>query len=143
MNLYIIILALFAIAGLGLTLWGWFSMQQAKRRAQWPTTLATITKSNADSEMFQMMPEIAIRYSVNGKSYESNFELSADEVALDAEQNDRQITTGSQIKIYYNPLKPAQTALDVGRGKADWLVFAVGIATLMFGLLLLLGGTIK
>ena len=43
---------------------------------------------------------------------------------------------GSQVRVYYDPENPETSTLEPGPGQGDWLVLAIGLGTLVFGVLL-------
>ncbi len=47
---------------------------------------------------------------------------------------------GAKVQVHYNPAHPERATLEPGLGRGDWLVFAAGIAAMLFGVLALLFG---
>ena len=44
---------------------------------------------------------------------------------------------GKEVAVYYDPQAPVNATLEPGMRKGDWMVFAIGVGTIVFGLILL------
>lgn len=143
LNPYIIILALFIIAGLVTTLWGLQIILKARKTRQWPHVDGIIEESRIASEQDDLLPHIQFRYSVGQTSYQHTMAFSSDitptrEFAANYVQK---YPAGSKVQVYYDPVDPNSATLEPGLGKGDWLVFAMGVGMLLFGIIFsVLGG---
>ena len=48
----------------------------------------------------------------------------------------KRFPTGTKVLVYYDPEQPDHATLEPGPGQGDWLVFALGLGTLIFGIVL-------
>ena len=142
-NPYIIVLGLFVIAGLLATLWGVRIIVRARRTQQWPSVEGVIEKSNISSNVNDLLPDIEFRYEVENQTYRRSMEFSRDVTSSQefAASYVDKYPAGARVRVYYDPEKPDNATLEPGLGQGDWLVFAIGLGMLVFGILfLLLGG---
>ena len=138
-NPYLIILIMFALAGLGLTIWGWKAYQRSKDAKDWPSVNGEITRSELpENEFEQGVPKISFRYQVEGNDYEQmqNFNIRL----MTPEQCQEYVAkhpVGASVTVFYAPGKPAISTIAVDLVKADWMVLGVGIATTLLGLVMI------
>ncbi|MGD8569916.1 MAG: DUF3592 domain-containing protein [Gammaproteobacteria bacterium] len=139
-NPYTIILGLFIAAGLLATLWGWLIIARARKTQQWPSVEGTIEESFMDNK--ELFPRISYSYAIDGQAYKRSMEFPGDVTPSQefARSYLEKYPLGSQVKVYYNPENPDVTTLEPGVGKGDWLVLAIGLGMLIFGVLLVLAG---
>ena len=141
-NPYMIVLGLFVVAGLLATLWGLRIIVQARRTAQWPTVQGIIEKSIVTSNDNDLLPNIIFCYEVNGQAYQRSVEFPRDVTPSQefASSYVDRYPEGSHVLVYYNPENPENATLEPGLGQGDWLVFAIGLGMLVFGILFLAFG---
>ena len=141
-NPYTIILSLFVIAGLLATLWGLAIIVKARKTRLWPAVEGEIEKSDVASDANDLLPHISFRYRVGEQSYQRAMEFPPDITPSQefAASYVQKYPVGANIQVYYNPQNPEQATLEPGVGKGDWLVFAIGLGTLILGILFLVFG---
>lgn len=142
-NPYTIILSLFVVAGLLATLWGLVIIIRARKTSHWPMAEGVIEESAVSSDANDLLPHISYRYNVDGQGYQRTIEFPADITPTQefATSYVKKYPVGARIQVYYNPENPEQATLEPGLGKGDWLVFAIGLGTFIFGILFFaLGG---
>ena len=139
LNPYSIIVALFVITGLLVTTWGIIIIVKARKTQQWPNVTGVIVESNFDTDNSDLLPQIAYSYIVGGQSYRRSMEFSAD-ISPTQEFSTSYVEKyplGTKVQVYYHPDNPQRATLEPGLGKGDWLVVAIGLITLLFGILFL------
>ncbi|WP_455203734.1 DUF3592 domain-containing protein [Kaarinaea lacus] len=139
LNPYSIIVALFVITGLLVTAWGVIIIIKARETQQWPNVAGVIVESNFDVGNIDLLPHIAYSYIVEGQSYHRRMEFSADISPTQefATSYVEKYPLGTEVQVYYHPDNPQRATLEPGLGKGDWLVVAIGLSTLLFGILFL------
>ncbi len=138
-NLYVIILGLFALAGLAMTLRGWKVWQQSKKAKTWPKTEGTIVSAAMPaSEFEELVPEIVFSYRVDGVEHKVLQDFRGVALTQDSCRNYvEKYPEGKTVDVYYNPSKKSQATLEPALKKDDWMIFVAGILTTLFGLLLI------
>jgi hypothetical protein len=137
LNPYIIILGLFIIAGLVTTLWGLRIILKARKTQHWPHVDGIIEESRISSDHDDLLPHIQFRYSVDQTSCRQTMTFSGDITPTQefAASYVQKYPAGSKVQVYYNPEDPNTATLEPGLGKGDWLVFAMGLGMLLFGII--------
>ena len=135
MNPYTIILALFIVSGIGAMLWGWRLIAAGKKSIDWPYVDGTIKESRQDD----LLPHIEYSYTVAEQTYQANMTISGDITPSEEFTKSylEKFPVGKTVKVYYNPDQPDSATLEPGPGKGDWIVFAIGLATTVLGILFL------
>jgi hypothetical protein len=136
LNPYTIIISLFIIAGLLTTMWGLWIIVQGRKTLQWPSVEGVIQESDIASDKDDLLPHILFRYSVGQANYEQTMQFPGDITPTQefATSYVQKYPAGSRIPVYYDPENPEIATLEPGPGKGDWLVFAMGLGTLLFGI---------
>ncbi|MDT8384321.1 MAG: DUF3592 domain-containing protein [Gammaproteobacteria bacterium] len=139
MNLYPIILALVALGGIGISLWGWMILQKSRRTRQWPRTTGRIEVSEPRSAENDLLPEIVFSYRLDGKDYRRPFTFPEGTHPLPefATFYNKKYPVGAAVDIYYKPDQPEIATLEPG-AQGDWMILAMGIAMTLGGTLSLL-----
>lgn len=138
-NPYVIILALFALAGLIIAVWGWRLIAKGRATRRWPTAEG-IVENEAQTD--DKTPILYVSYSVNGHAYRQALALPDEmpSVGTFTARHFEKFPAGARIQVHYDPAHPERITLEPGLGRGDWLVFAAGIAAMLFGMLALLFG---
>lgn len=139
-NAYSLILGLFFLTGLITCIWGWRIIVQGRKTLQWPATDGEIDTSNMPPGSEGMFPNITYRYSVEGENYHNTLTFSKDITPTQefAKSYLDKFPAGRRVHVYYDPSNPSNATLEPGMGRGDWLVFAIGLGTAIFGAILLL-----
>ncbi len=138
MNYYGIILLLVVIAGITVAVWGWNIMIASRKIRQWPTVDGKIERSTLSSNRDDLLPDIRFSYVVKGQQYSQSFEFPADIDPMPemAQSYIEKYPAGEKVRIYYNPLNPAEATLEPAV-RGDWMIMALGVITAVGGLLAL------
>jgi len=139
-NPYSIILGLFVVAGILVASWGLRIIVRARKTLQWPAVEGSIVESMVSSDADELLPHIKFSYCVEQQTFQQLLTFSGD-VTPSQEFSRHYVEkypAGSRVQVYYNPAKPDIATLEPGLGKGDWLVFAIGLITLVLGILLLI-----
>lgn len=142
MNPYIITLLLFIVAGCGVTIWGWTVITRGKKTAQWPSVEGVIEQSQLSSSTDDLLPRIVYSYAVSGRHYQRivAFPSGTNPTAALASSYVKKYPAGAKIQIHYNPEQPDQATLEPGTARDDWLIFVLGLASTIIGIVFLLFG---
>ncbi|MDH5324150.1 MAG: DUF3592 domain-containing protein [Gammaproteobacteria bacterium] len=139
MNPYSIILTLFIVFGVAASAWGWIIISRSRRSLQWPYALGQITESREQSEHDALLPHVTYTYSVNGTPYEGRLEFPVD--LTPTQEFSRSIAEkyplSKAVTVYYNPEFPQQSTLQPGLAQGDWLVLALGLGSVLVGVVLM------
>ena len=137
LNPYTIIISLFIIAGLLTAAWGLWIIVRGRKTLQWPSVEGVILESAIASDNDDLLPHILFRYSIGQVSYKQTMQFPGDVTPTQefAASYVRKYPEGSRVQVYYDPANPELATLEPGLGKGDWLVFAMGLGTLLFGIL--------
>jgi len=135
---YSVIIFLFIVSGVVLTLWGWSSMKRSRLRLAWPTVIGEVSRSDLQSPDDPLLPLIEYRYQVDGRDYQSRLqfpgatspseELSKSYVA--------RYPVGQSVTVYYQPQQAEQSTLEP-KSQGDWLLLAIGVVTIILGVIFL------
>lgn len=138
-NPYVIILALFTLAGLGIAVWGWRLIAKGRATRRWPTVEGIVEN---ETQTDDKTPIPYVSYSVNGHAYRQALTLPDEMPSVGAvtTRHLEKFPAGARIQVHYDPAHPERITLEPGLGRGDWLVFAAGIAAMLFGILALLFG---
>lgn len=135
----LIILILFTLASIAISLWGWKILLNNKKKKTWIATSGVIYQSIGVQESSDLTPHIHYRYEVNGRVIEQELAFPGD---LSSPESVKyyldKYPVGKNVEVFYDGDNPEQSTLERGLGSGDWLVFASGIASTIFGLLLIL-----
>ena len=141
-NAYTLILGLFVVSGLITMAWGWRVVARGRLSLQWPAVEGEIIRSEVNSDMDDLLPQIEYRYAVNGMSYTRSIEFPADITPsreLTASYQ-RKYPAGARVQVFHNPLQPDIATLEPGPGKGDWLIFAFGLGAVILGMIMFVFG---
>lgn len=140
-NPYSIILGLFVVTGLLTTAWGLRIISLARKTLQWPTVKGVIDESRVSSdasEMNDLLPHIKFSYLVDQKEYQQLLKFSGDITPSEefSKSYVEKYPVGSSVQVYYDPDHPEIATLEPGPAQGDWLVLAIGLCVLVFGIVL-------
>ena len=141
-NPYAIILGLFIIAGFITALWGWSIIAKARKTRRWSMVEGTIEQSAPTSEADGLPPHILFSYTVAAHTYQRALEFpgganSSPELAVGYAGK---YPCGAKVSVYYNPDQPDQATLEPGLARGDWMILALGITAMAFGIFALFFG---
>ncbi len=135
-NPYAIILGLFIIAGFITALWGWFIIAKTRKMRRWPVVEGAIEQSAPTSEANDLLPHILFSYTVGTHTYQRALEFPggtnpSPELATSYV---RKYPVGAKVPVHYNPNQPDQATLEPDLTRGDWMIPALGVAAMVFGI---------
>jgi len=141
-NPYTIILGVFTLAGLLATVWGYMIISRAKQTLSWPCVDGVIEESSVSSRQYDLLPHIVYRYTVADVTYQHAMEFPRDVTPTQefARSYVEKYPVGRRVKVYFQPGTPKHATLEPGLGRGDWLVFAIGLSSFIFGMVFLVFG---
>ncbi len=139
MNLYPVILAAVALGGIGISVWGWQTLQHARKVQAWPTVSGVIEACEATSAANDLLPDIVFSYQVAGRNYRRSFTFPDGTHPLPefTRQYMTRYPVGKTVNIYYQPEQPENATLEPG-SQGDWMILALGIMMAAGGVIALL-----
>ena len=141
-NPYAIILGLFIIAGFIAALWGWSIIAKARKTRRWPMVEGAIEQSAPASEANDLLPHILFSYTVGTHTYRRALEFpdGANPSPELATSYAGKYPVGAKVPVYYNPDQPDQATLEPGLVRGDWMILALGVTAMAFGIFALFFG---
>ncbi len=142
LNTYALILWLFLLAGIGVTVWGWRIIATARRTRRWPQVEGVIERSEPSSAKDDLLPYILFSYSVAGQHYRCPLEFPSGTTPTPefSASYVKRYPPGAKVTVFYNPDKREQATLEPGMRQGDWMIFALGVITIIGGTLFLAAG---
>lgn len=135
-NPYAIILGLFIIAGFIAAVWGWLIIAKARKTRHWPVVGGVVEQSAPTSEANDLLPHILFSYTVDGRTYQRVLEFPGGTSPSPefATSYVRKYPVDAKVSVYYNPDQPDQATLEPGLTRGDWMIPALGVAAMAFGI---------
>jgi len=132
---YTITLALFTIAGLAIAAWCGRKIIIGKKTSDWNEIEATITYNEPASGESTEIPQINYKYEVDGQAFEQTVE-QIEEAAMPGQTHPLLVKypEHSTLAIFYNPDEPSKSSMKKGAQNEDWVMFWIGISTMLLGL---------
>ncbi len=139
MNLYPLILAAVAIGGIGISIWGWKTLQRARCVEAWPTVSGSIVACEPTSEVNDLLPDIIFSYQIDGHDYRRSFEFPEGTHPLPEFTRSymERYPVGKKVDIYYDPENPENATLEPG-SQGDWMILVLGIMMTLGGVIALI-----
>lgn len=129
-NPYVIILALFTLAGMATVIVGWLNLSKARKRAAWPHVEGKIDAYISAASSPDMQAHITLDYEVDGKVRQTTLKVTS-EIAIALENK---FDIGNALTLQYDPAQPDTAAYASGKTGSEWLVIAAGAGATLFGL---------
>lgn len=142
MNLYIIILILFTIAGLFICIREWRHIKNQKKSDQWLSIEGVIVESKPYNPVGSLLPVIKYSYQIEDSTFTNDFEFPPGTAAMPefSKSYMEKYPEGKTINVFYNPEDANQSTLEPGQQKDDWLIFGIGVLTTITGIVFLVFG---
>ena len=128
-----VFLLIFVGVGIGLSLWGWSVLQNARVSESWPTTTGEILSSNVriddDDEGTSYFGDVTFRYVVADLPYTSD-NVSFGQYGGNrshAEEIVAKYPVGSQVTVYYDPNEVETAVLEPGVTWSSYLLIGMGV----------------
>lgn len=140
--------SIFVLIGLGIAIFGFVTMIQAKESPSWPTTEGVITtskmKSWLDDDGDRMYgADIVYDYRVGGSQLTGRnvkFGKVSTNRSSDAEKVLQKYPEGAQVEVFYNPDEFEVSVLEPGVHASTWFMPVFGLVFASFGFVFLLVG---
>ncbi len=142
MNLYVIILTLFTIAGLFISIREWRIIKRKNKSKQWLSVEGVIVDSKPDNLTGDLLPIIKYSYQIEGTTSINTLEFPPGTSAMPefSKHYFEKYPEGKTINVFYNPDDINQSTLEPGQQKDDWLIFGIGVLTTIAGIVFLIFG---
>lgn len=136
MNLYVVILVLFIVAGIFICVREWRIIKSNKKTGQWPSVEGVIEQSSPYNPSADLLPVIKYRYQVENESYQGTLQFPPGTAAMPelSKSYIEKYPIGKTVSVFYNPSDISQSTLEPGQQKDDWLIFGIGVLTIVAGL---------
>ncbi len=146
---------LLVATGVGTLAGGLYLRFRTAASRNWPSVRGTVVVNRVRAEVHpreqggppltRYYPEVEYEYTVAGRSYRSKrirfgglpFVYSTDRAEIEAWFT-AHYPEGSEVEVYYNPLRPEEAVLEPGSSPAATLLLVVGTIMLLGGILLAL-----
>lgn len=136
-------LLIFVGVGIGLSIWGWNVLQNARVSESWPTTSGEILSSSVrvddDEDGTSYFGDVTFRYAVADLPYTSDT-VSFGQYGSNrshAEEIVAKYPVGSQVTVYYDPNDAGTAVLEPGVTWSSYFVLGMGLSFTCFPLLFL------
>lgn len=141
-NPYSIILGIFILTGIITSARGIYILALHKKTRNWPSTDGIITESAMKDGDGDLLPQIQFRYDINGETYQQAVKFTEDVSPSQEFGNSylRKYPLDARVRVHYNPDDPAESVLDPGDNKGDWLVLSLGLGMSILGIVMLATG---
>jgi hypothetical protein len=139
----LLFLVVFGGVGIGLGIWGWNVLTDARASESWPTTEGQVISSEVDhssdaegGDSYQ--PQISYRYEVDDQTYEADrirFGQNSYSSSRQAEAEANRYPVGRQVEVFYEPGRPENAVLEPGASMGSYLGLGLGGTFLTIGLI--------
>lgn len=123
-------------------------LDDAKASTHWPSVEGVVQRSevttsrNSDNKTMYSA-QVVYSYTVDGREFENDTVSFGGKISTNSSRYARNVTNrypvGRQVRVHYEPAAPANAVLEPGVTWRSYIVFAVGIAFLLVGLLMVAG----
>ena len=133
---------LLLLAGIGLTVWGWNTLQNARASTAWPTTDGVVIKSEVTQSMDDegresYSPRVSYSYTVNDIVRTNNTIKFSDTSYNDlrkAQEVTGNYSVGKNIVVHYDPESPGNAVLEPGVSGGSYIVLTFGVLLVLIAL---------
>lgn len=129
----VFIMVLFLAAGIGISIWGWSVLQNARVSESWPVTDGEILSSNvrvdSDEDGTSYFGDVTFRYVVNDVVYTSDTVSFGQYGSSDrdlAESIVSRYPADNGVTVHYDPADPETAVLEPGVTWSSYLMLAFG-----------------
>ena len=129
----VFIMIVFFAAGIGISIWGWSVLQNARVSETWPTTDGEILTSNVridnDDDGTSYFGDVTFRYVVDDVVYTSDsvsFGQYGSSNRGHAEEIVARYPTGNGVTVHYDPADPETAVLEPGVTWSSYFILAMG-----------------
>ncbi|MBK7896985.1 MAG: DUF3592 domain-containing protein [Candidatus Promineifilaceae bacterium] len=122
----------FFAVGIGLSIWGWSVLQNARVSESWPTTdgeiLSSSVRVDRDEDGTSYFGDVTFRYLVDDFSYTSD-NVSFGQYGGDRDHAEAIVArypAGSGVTVHYDPADPETAVLEPGVTWSSYMLLAMG-----------------
>ena len=135
-------------AGIGVSVWGGRTLQNAKASSSWPKVQGQVVESDVERERSRSgtgrnrrtkttyKANVFYDYSVNGTKYSSH-KVSFGEYSSSSPGHARRIVNrypkGKTVEVHYNPEKPQVAVLEPGVSWSSYMPLGIGVVFAIAG----------
>lgn len=127
------IMLVFLATGIGVSIWGWSILQNARASESWPATSGEILSANVrtdeDDDGTSYFGDVSFRYVVDDTPYTSknvSFGQYGSGNRGHAEEIVARYPVGSQVTVYYDPDDATTAVLEPGVTWSSYFVLGIG-----------------
>ncbi len=131
----------FLAAGLGISVFGWIVLQNARVSAGWPTVQGQIVEStvreSTDEDGTSYFADVRFRYVVDDQPYTAdtvNFGQYGSSDPNHAQEIVSKYEYGGSVLVYYDPEKPQTAVLQPGTTWSSFFILGFGSIFALIGL---------
>lgn len=138
----LLFLVVFGGVGIGLGIWGWGVLTNARTSEAWPTVEGRVVRSEVDHSTDSeggdsYLPQIDYTYTLDGMQYENDrvrFGENSYSFRRQAEAEVERYPVGRRVDVYYEPGNPENSVLEPGATLGSYLGVCLGAMFLGIGL---------
>ncbi|MCI0396561.1 MAG: DUF3592 domain-containing protein [Chloroflexi bacterium] len=131
----LLFLILFGGLGIGLSIWGWNILQNARASTAWPTAQGqvvssevTVSTSSEGGDSYN--PQVTFVYAVNDQQYQDDT-IKFGETSYGNRNRAQEVAdkypVGATVTVYYDPSDPATAVLEPGVSGGSYLILGLGV----------------
>lgn len=132
---------IFFAAGIGISIYGWTVLQNARVSETWPTVRGQIVQSNVrestDEDGTTYSANVRFRYAVEDQSYTADtvsFGQYGSSNSKHAQEIVNKYEYGGSVWVYYNSEKPQTAVLEPGTTWSSFAILGFGFIFAIVGL---------
>ena len=140
----VFLMLVFLAAGIGISIWGWSVLQDARVSESWPVTDGEILSSNVridnDDDGTAYFGDVTFRYVVDDVVYTSDtvsFGQYGSSNRSHAEGIVTRYPTGNGVTVHYDPADPETAVLEPGVTWSSYFMLAMGVVFTCIPLIIL------
>ncbi|MCA9918240.1 MAG: DUF3592 domain-containing protein [Anaerolineales bacterium] len=140
----VLLMLIFFAAGIGISIWGWSVLQNARVSESWPVTDGEILTSNVridnDDDGTSYFGDVTFRYAVDDVVYTSDtvsFGQYGSSNRGHAEEIVTKYPAGNGVTVHYDPADPGTAVLEPGVTGSSYFMLAFGAVFICIPLIVL------
>lgn len=138
------LIAVFLAVGIGLSLWGWSVLQNARVSESWPTAsgevLSSTVRVDRDEDGTSYFADVTYRYVVDDLEYASDSVSFGQFGSSDRDHAEGIVArypVGSQVTVFYDPEDVETAVLEPGVTWSSYMLLGMGILFIGIPLIML------
>ena len=129
----VFLMLVFMAVGVGISIWGWSVLQNARVSESWPATdgeiLSSVVREDTDEDGTSYFGDVTYRYFVADVAYTSD-NVSFGQYGGErdhAEEIVARYPAGSGVTVHYDPADPETAVLEPGVTWSSYFMLAMGV----------------